>query len=283
MVSDSLDSNSVLEWVTENGIKEEIELIKNNIKSSIKDHFKKNIEPCVNDLLDVISISSQQCKQLLNEVSELEQRLSECVNIMEEAKKRVPEQVVQVDENNILEASKQQKLPPHLVNRLMSRSSLAKTASSPLNHSKSSAARNSFDPFTVEPPPLPPYIEPNAAIQIDGSILILHVQPAIRLLASAVDGGISIRGELDPCFSATTFQPASTYELFSFTPTGNDSMRIHLGIAWTRIAVITASQLPFNFVAVNLPPNNVHFFVIRGIDVLGRIGPWSNIVKAVTT
>nr|CDS25816.1 Activating transcription factor 7 interacting [Hymenolepis microstoma] len=283
MVIDSLNLNSTPERVMEGGSKCTVELIEENIKSSIKSHFKKNIVPVVNDLLDLVSVSSQQCKQMLNDVSELEQKLSECINIVEDAKKKVPEQVVQVDENNILEASKQQKLPPHLVNRLMSRSSLAKPGAPIMNHPKSSVVRNSFDPFTVEPPPLPPYIQPNAAIQIDGNILILPVQPAIRLLASAVDGGISIRGELDPCFSAATFQPASTYELFSFTPTGNDSMRIHLGIAWTKIAVITASQLPFNFVAVNLPPNNVHFFVIRGIDVLGRIGPWSNIVKAVTS
>ncbi|VDO03756.1 unnamed protein product [Rodentolepis nana] len=250
MVIDTLNLNSTSESVTESESKCAIELIRDKIKSSIKNNFKKNIDPTVNELLDLVSVSSQQCKQMLIEVNELEQTLSECVNIVEDAKKKVPEQVVQVDENNILEASKQQKLPPHLVNRLMSRSSLAKPGASNASHPKSPVVRYSFDPFTVEPPPLPPYIQPNTAIQIDGNILILPVQPAIKLLASAVDGGISIRGELDPCFS---------------------------------IAVITASQLPFNFVAVNLPPNNVHFFVIRGIDVLGRIGPWSNIVKAVTS
>ncbi|KAM7534421.1 hypothetical protein Aperf_G00000118507 [Anoplocephala perfoliata] len=297
MGTDSLNITSAPQIVSENGNRNELEPIKENIKSSIKNYFGKHIGPLVSELLDTVSISSTQCKQMIFDVEEMEKKLVDCEKLISVTKARVPDQVCwcngftlsqvapvakTVEEKGILEASKEQKLPPHLVNRLMARKSLSNSRILQANRPRSSIIKNSPDPFSVEPPPLPLYIQPDIAIQINGSIVIVPIQPPIRLSASAVDGGISIKGELDEPLPAAGFQPALSYDLFSYSPSGNDALRIQLGIAWTKIAVITASQLPFTFVAVNLPPNNVHFFVLRGVDVLGRIGPWSNIVRAIT-
>lgn len=205
MGTDSLNLAPVPEVVSENENKNELEIVKENIKSSIKNHFGKHIEPCVSDLLDTVSISSLQCKQMVFDAEEMEKRLTDCGKLIEEIKARVPDQVCcckdlfilpqvapvakTVEEKGILEASKEQKLPPHLVNRLMARKSLSNSGILQTKRPRSSIIKNSPDPFSVEPPPLPLYSQPDIAVQINGNIMIVPVQPPVRLSASPVDGG----------------------------------------------------------------------------------------------
>lgn len=141
-------------------------------------------------------------------------------------------------------------MPPHLVNRLLSRKSLTKSGSVNSNGVRSSLSKPPLDFFSIQAPPLPKYTPPDITLNIGGSIVIVPMQPPLILSASPAPGGgfncfqilryitligISIEGRLDESSLTLQFQPANVYYLYSYTPTEGDAIKVQLGIAWTKV------------------------------------------------
>ncbi|VDM22533.1 unnamed protein product [Hydatigera taeniaeformis] len=286
MRTDSSSPSAVFQAETLNGVDVPIAQTKEGIRSEVLKLLSRNLSPHLNDLVDSLKSAVALCNKLTNDVEEMQGSVATCTASVRETKDKVPDQIVPMATTSaskaLLESSKEQRLPPHLVNRLLLRKSLTnKNDSANLNGVRSSFAKAPRDFFAIQAPPLPNYTPPDITLNIGGSIVIVPMQPPLILSASPAVGGISIEGRLDQSSLTLQFQPANVYYLYSYTPTDGDAIKVQLGIAWTKIAVITAPNLPLSFVAVNLPPNSVHFFVMHGVDALGRTGEWSNIVKAI--
>ncbi|KAL5963305.1 hypothetical protein TSMEX_008970 [Taenia solium] len=275
MKMDSSSPSAVFQAENANGVDDIAPVqAREAIRSEVFKMLSRNLSPHLNDLVDSLKSAVALCNKLTGDVEEMRGSVAACTETI------IPLATTSASKA-LLESSKEQRLPPHLVNRLLSRNSLTKRANVNSNGVRASLAKAPRDFFSIQAPPLPKYTPPDITLNIGGSIVIVPMQPPLILSASPAAGGISIEGRLDQSSVTLQFQPANIYYLYSYTPTEGDAFKVQLGIAWTKIAVITAPSLPLSFVAVNLPANSVHFFVMHGVDALGRTGEWSNIIKAI--
>ncbi|KAL5106957.1 hypothetical protein TcWFU_006840 [Taenia crassiceps] len=233
---------------------------KEAIRSEVLKMLSRNLSPHLDDLVDSLKSAVALCNKLTSDVEEMQGSVAACSESVKETKDKVPEQIIPLATTSaskaLLESSKEQRLPPHLVNRLLSRKSLTKSGSVNLNGVRAPLTKAPRDLFSIQAPPLPKYTPPDITLNIGGNIVIVPMQPPLILSASPAVGGISIEGRLDQSSLTLQFQPANVYYLYSYTPTEGDAIKVQLGIAWTKIAVITAPNLPLSFVAVNLPSNS---------------------------
>ncbi|VDK35996.1 unnamed protein product [Taenia asiatica] len=282
MKMDSSSPSAVFQAENANGVDDVAPVqAKEAIRSEVFKMLSRNLSPHLNDLVDSLKSAVALCNKLTGDVEEMRGSVAACTEAVKETKDKIIPLATTSASKALLESSKEQRLPPHLVNRLLSRNSLTKSGNVNSNGVPASFAKAPRDFFSIQAPPLPKYTPPDITLNIGGSIVIVPMQPPLILSASPAAGGISIEGRLDQSSVTLQFQPANVYYLYSYTPTEGDAFKVQLGIAWTKIAVITAPSLPLSFVAVNLPANSVHFFVMHGVDALGRTGEWSNIIKAI--
>uniref|UniRef100_A0A5K3F1N5 Fibronectin type-III domain-containing protein n=1 Tax=Mesocestoides corti TaxID=53468 RepID=A0A5K3F1N5_MESCO len=266
------------------------------IRHKLSEHLSQHAKGFADSLVSATSV----CSDLSNEIDKMLASVSIHSSAIKETKSKIPQKITPMAttlaSKALLQSSKEQRLPLHLVNRMISNKSLpvavcvdesnkSPSASNPPNlqhnllnqmysHTNKSPTHNQQN--TPKAPPLPPWISPI----IPTDTFTPPVQPRLKLSISSNDEGLALQWELDECSRSLEFQPAITYELFSCAcPSGTSSSDSSISV-WQKISDIQALPLPMTCTLDNVASNNVFFFAIRSKDSLGRLSDWSNVVNA---